>query len=106
VHLTQENHVWGYERIVSAVMQLGNTLSGQTVGNIHNRHGYTRFITRKVHLAGVTSHAEQRCMRDRAERDDDRLAISTPWPVSDPRPRGSVSVGPGQEAQCPKPPLP
>src|SRR5262245_50375884 len=38
VRLAQENRMWGYDRIVGALADLGYTISGQTVGNILKRH--------------------------------------------------------------------
>jgi hypothetical protein len=37
--MAQENHAWGYDRIVGALANLGHALSDQTVGNILKRHG-------------------------------------------------------------------
>jgi putative transposase len=39
VRLAQENRMWGYDRMVGALADLGDTISGQTVGNILKRHG-------------------------------------------------------------------
>ena len=39
VRLAQENHSWGYDRIVGALANLGYTISDQTVGTILKRHG-------------------------------------------------------------------
>jgi putative transposase len=39
VRMAQENRSWGYDRIVGALVNLGYTLSAQTVGNILKRHG-------------------------------------------------------------------
>jgi len=39
VRMAQENHSWGYDRIVGSLANLGYTLSDQTVGNILKRHG-------------------------------------------------------------------
>src|SRR5512145_1609507 len=39
VRMAQENRSWGYDRIVSALANLGLTVSAQTVGNILKRHG-------------------------------------------------------------------
>jgi putative transposase len=39
VRIAQENHSWGYDRIVGSLANLGYTLSDQTVGNILKRHG-------------------------------------------------------------------
>jgi putative transposase len=39
VRMAQENHLWGYDRIVGSLANLGYTLSDQTVGNILKRHG-------------------------------------------------------------------
>jgi transposase InsO family protein len=38
VRLTQENRLWGYDRIAGALRHLGYTISDQTVGNILKRH--------------------------------------------------------------------
>jgi putative transposase len=38
VRMAHENHSWGYDRIVSAMANLGYRLSDQTVGNILKRH--------------------------------------------------------------------
>ena len=35
VQMAKENPTWGYDRIVGAVANLGQRLSDQTVGNIH-----------------------------------------------------------------------
>ena len=39
VRMARENSGWGYDRIVGAMANLGNTLSDQTVGNILQRNG-------------------------------------------------------------------
>ena len=39
VRMAKENSDWGYDRIVGAMVNLGYTLSDQTVGNILLRHG-------------------------------------------------------------------
>jgi putative transposase len=39
VRMAQENRSWGYDRIDSALANLGLTVSDQTVGNILKRHG-------------------------------------------------------------------
>ena len=39
VRMAKENSDWGYDRIVGAMANLDYTLSGQTVGNILQRHG-------------------------------------------------------------------
>jgi transposase InsO family protein len=39
VRMAQENHSWGYDRMVGALANLGYTISDQTVGNILKRHG-------------------------------------------------------------------
>src|SRR5215831_353482 len=39
VRMAQENRSWGYDRIVGALLNLGCTISDQTVGNILKRHG-------------------------------------------------------------------
>src|SRR5437879_823124 len=38
VRMAQENRSWGYDRIVGALANLGDTISDQTVGNIPTRH--------------------------------------------------------------------
>jgi putative transposase len=115
VRLAQENRLWGYDRIVGALANLGYTISDQTVGNILKRHGLlpaperkktttwhefirthtdvlvaTDFFTtevwtwgglvtyyvlffihldsRKVHVAGVTPHPDQRWISHSAPR--------------------------------------
>jgi transposase len=39
VRIARENRSWGYDRIVGALVNLGYTISDQTVGNILKRHG-------------------------------------------------------------------
>ena len=39
VRMAQENHSWGYDRIVGALANLGYTVRDQTVGTILKRHG-------------------------------------------------------------------
>src|SRR5215510_115620 len=39
VRLAQENRSWGYDRIAGALVNLGYTISDQTIGNILKRHG-------------------------------------------------------------------
>src|SRR5919198_2645383 len=39
VRMARENRSWGYDRIVGALVNLGYTISDQTVGNILKRHG-------------------------------------------------------------------
>jgi hypothetical protein len=39
VQMARENRSWGYDRIVGALLNLGYTISDQTVGNILKRHG-------------------------------------------------------------------
>ena len=39
VHMAQENRSWGYDRIVGALVNLGYTISDQTVGNMLKRYG-------------------------------------------------------------------
>jgi hypothetical protein len=39
VRMAKDNSDWGYDRIVGAMVNLGHTLSDQTVGNILQRHG-------------------------------------------------------------------
>ena len=39
VRMARENRSWGYDRIVGALANLGDTISAQTVGNILKRHG-------------------------------------------------------------------
>ena len=38
VRMARENRSWGYDRIVGALVNLGYTISDQTVGNILKRH--------------------------------------------------------------------
>src|SRR5215831_6449566 len=38
VQMARENPSWGYDRIAGAMMNLGHTVSDQTVGNILKRH--------------------------------------------------------------------
>jgi len=47
VRMAQENHLWGYDRIVGSLANLGYTLSDQTVGNILKRHGISPALERK-----------------------------------------------------------
>jgi hypothetical protein len=39
VRMAQENHDWGYDRIVGALANLGYQVCDQTVGNVLQRHG-------------------------------------------------------------------
>ncbi len=39
VRLAQENRSWGYDRLVGAFANVGDTVSDQTVGNMLKRHG-------------------------------------------------------------------
>src|ERR671933_743932 len=39
VRMARENRLWGYDRIVGALANLGLTISAQTVGNMLKRHG-------------------------------------------------------------------
>ncbi len=39
VRMAKENSDWGYDRIVGTMVNLGDTLSDQTVGNILQCHG-------------------------------------------------------------------
>jgi len=39
VRMAKENSDWGYDRVVGAMLNLGYTLSDQTVSNILQRHG-------------------------------------------------------------------
>src|SRR5467141_1412955 len=48
VRMAQENHSWGYDRIVGALANLGYTISDQTVGNILKRHGIPPAPVRKT----------------------------------------------------------
>ena len=47
VRMAKENSDWGYDRIVGAMANLGYTLSGQTVGNILQRHDVPTAPARK-----------------------------------------------------------
>src|SRR5881398_467358 len=48
VRMAQENRSWGYDRIVGALANLGDTVSDQTVGNILKRHGILPAPERKT----------------------------------------------------------
>ena len=48
VRIAQENHSWGYDRIVGALANLGVTVSDQTVGNVLKRHGIPPAPERKT----------------------------------------------------------
>ncbi len=48
VRMAQENRSWGYDRVVGALVNLGDTLSDQTVGNILKRHGLPPAPERKT----------------------------------------------------------
>ena len=48
VRMAQENRSWGYDRIVGALANLGDTVSDQTVGNILKRHGIAPAPERKT----------------------------------------------------------
>jgi hypothetical protein len=48
VRIAQENHSWGYHRIVGALANLGYIISDQTVGNILKRHGIPPAPERKM----------------------------------------------------------
>ena len=48
VRLAQENRSWGYDRIVGALANLGDTISDQTVGNILTRQGIAPAPERKT----------------------------------------------------------
>src|SRR6266704_2408076 len=48
VRIAQENRSWGYDRIVGALVNLGYTISDQTVGNILKRHGIPPAPERKT----------------------------------------------------------
>src|SRR5262245_41136757 len=48
VRMAQENHSWGYDRIVGALANLGYTVSAQTVGNILKRHSLPPAPERKT----------------------------------------------------------
>src|SRR2546422_9277833 len=47
VKLARENSSWGYDRIVGALANLGQEISGQSVGNILRRHGIAPAPKRK-----------------------------------------------------------
>jgi putative transposase len=47
MRMAQENRLWGYDRIVGALANLGYTISDQTVGNILKRHGIPSAPERK-----------------------------------------------------------
>ncbi len=48
VRMARENRSWGYDRIVGALANLGDTISAQTVGNILKRHGLPPAPERKT----------------------------------------------------------
>src|SRR2546421_2160386 len=48
VRMAQENRLWGYDRIVGALANLGLTVSAQTVGTILKRHGLPPAPERKT----------------------------------------------------------
>ena len=48
VRMAQEHRSWGYNRIVSALVNLGLTVSAQTVGNVLKRHGIAPAPERKT----------------------------------------------------------
>ena len=48
MRMAQENHSWGYDRIVGALANLGLTVSAQTVGNVLKRHGIAPAPERKT----------------------------------------------------------
>jgi hypothetical protein len=47
VRMARENRSWGYDRIVGALVNVGYTISDQTVGNILKRHSIPRAPERK-----------------------------------------------------------
>jgi transposase InsO family protein len=48
VRMAQENRSWGYDRLVGALVNLGYSISDQTVGNILKRHGLPPAPERKT----------------------------------------------------------
>jgi len=66
VRLAQEKRSWGYDRIVGALHQLDYTISGQTVGNILQRHGLPSAPERKKTTTwnGMYPYAYGRARRD------------------------------------------
>ena len=66
VRMARENRSWGYDRIVGALVNLGYTISDQTVGNILKRHSippaperkktvtWREFIRRHMDVLGAT----------------------------------------------------
>jgi len=66
VQMAQENRSWGYDRIVGALLNLGYTISDQTVGNSLKRHGippaperkktmrWSEFIRMHMEVLGAT----------------------------------------------------
>jgi hypothetical protein len=48
VRMARENRSWGYDRIVGALANLGDTISDQTVGNLLKRHGIPPAPERKT----------------------------------------------------------
>lgn len=39
VRLARENKTWGYDRIAGVLANVGHTVSDQTIGNVHKKHG-------------------------------------------------------------------
>ena len=67
VQMARENRSWGYDRIVGALLNLGYTISDQTVGNILKRHSippaperkktisWSEFIRMHMDVLGATA---------------------------------------------------
>jgi len=66
--MAQENHDWGYDRIVGALANLGYQVCDQTVGNV--LRGALRDCRYLLHdrEAGTPSHSERSLRRVKSNR--------------------------------------
>src|SRR5262245_48024196 len=55
VRMAEENRIWGYDRIVGALANLGHELSAKTIANSLKRHGIEPAPDRKKQLLGWNS---------------------------------------------------
>ena len=55
IRFAQENPGWGYGRIVGALLNLGYTISDQTVGNVLKKMGFHRHQSEKRIVPGLNS---------------------------------------------------
>src|SRR5258707_7854628 len=62
VRFARENSGWGYDRIVGALVNLGHSVSDQTVGNILRRYGIPRLPIPIISRATVCSPSTQTTM--------------------------------------------